>query len=83
MEKITYRRTLNIGDFETLVIEVTSEHQDLNIAIKLAAQKFLFLAKNELIRIINMRAQTDGSAWSRINLELDTINLELNQLGER
>jgi len=62
MEKVVYRRTLNIGDYETLNFETIGEHEDGNIARLIAAKKFLELAKLELIRIYNIRAASIG-AW--------------------
>jgi hypothetical protein len=80
MEKVVYRRTLNIGDYETLNFETIGEHEDLNTARLIAVQKFLELTQQELIRIYNVKVTTNGSAWDRINNELSGIQQELNQL---
>ncbi|KKK53504.1 hypothetical protein LCGC14_3094130 [marine sediment metagenome] len=80
MERVVYRRTLNIGDYETLNFETIGEHENLNTARLIAVQRFLELAQQELIRIYNVKASTNGSAWDRVNQELSGIQNELNGL---
>ncbi len=80
MERVTCRRTLNIGDYETISFETVGEHEDINIARIIAARKFLELARLELIRIYNVKVASNGSAWDRVNVELNGIDAELNQL---
>ena len=76
MERFVYRRTLNLGDYETLNFETIGEHEDLNTARLIAVQKFLELAKLELIRIYNVKVASNGSAWDRILMELNGIQAE-------
>ena len=80
MEKVIYRRTLNIGDFESLSFETTAEHEDLNTARLLAAQKFLDLCRTELIRIYNIKVASNGNAYDRVEAELNGIQTELTHL---
>lgn len=82
MQKLTYRRTLNIGDYETISFEVVEEHDDLNIARLNAVAKCLELMKQELIRIYNVKLTT-ASAWDRVNFELSGIVSELEQLKRK
>ena len=82
MERVTYRRTLNINDFESLSMEVTVEHEDLNTARLLAAQKYLILTQQELIRIYGIKSTT-FNPWDRVNLELNGITTELEQLRRK
>jgi len=83
MERILYRRTLNIGDFETIQFETIGEHEDFNTARLIAVRKFLELARLELIRIYNVKVSSNGSAWDRVNVELQGVDAELNQLGRK
>lgn len=79
MTKITYRRTINIGDFESLSFETTSEHDDPNIARLIAAKSYLELCKSELVRIYNIKVNC-MTTWDRVLQELDGVEAELNNL---
>jgi len=80
MERVTYRRTLNIGDYETLNFETVGEHENIDVARLIAVKKFLELSRTELIRIYNVKVTSNGNAWDRVGLELAGIDAELNQL---
>ena len=80
MEKINYRRTLRIGDFETISFETFGEHEDLNTARLIAVTKFLELSKLELIRIYNIKVASNGNAYDRVEDELEGVYAELTQL---
>jgi hypothetical protein len=82
MEKIVLRRTINIGNYETISFEASAEHEDLNIARILAVRKIIELAQQEMVRIFSIRVQnTTNSPWDQMVLELQGLNIELDNLN--
>ena len=78
MHKITLRRTLNIGNYETISAEAMGEHEDTQKARLIASKIVLETLQQELIRIFNIRiANTHSSPWDQVLMELDGINAEL------
>lgn len=78
MHRITIRRTLSIGDYESLSIEATGEHADINRARLLASQQILNLAQAEMARIFNVRLQNvRNSPWDQVLIELNQVNAEI------
>jgi len=88
MHKVTIKRTFNIGNFESLSLEWTGEHEDVNKARLLANRQILEIVQRDLIRIIHSREaagvttpiiyETQNHLWYQLSLELDGINQELN-----
>ena len=78
MHKVILRRTLNIGNFESISAEAVGEHEDFEKARVIASKYVLETLKQELIRIFNIRIQnTHSNPWDQVNMELDGVNTEL------
>ena len=82
MTKVTIRRTFNIGDFETISIEASGEHENPTIARLLASKQILEFAQQEMVRIFNLRTRnTKNSPWEQVISELSGVSAELFNLG--
>ena len=81
MEKVTLRRTINIGNYEGISFEAVGEHENINIARIIATKKIIYMAQQEMIRIFNVRVQNvTGNPWDQMAYELQGLNFELEQL---
>jgi hypothetical protein len=88
MHKVLIKRTFNIGNFESISIEWTGEHEDIQKARLLANKQIIEIVQQDLIRIINVRAAAgvttpliydiQNHLWQQLTLELTGINAELN-----
>jgi len=84
MHKIALRRTFNIGNYESLSVEATGEHDDAKQARLIASRLILEAAQLEMIRIFHVRSTTNCSQsveqliWNHILLELNGVLAELN-----
>jgi len=89
MHKLPIRRTFNIGNYESLSVEWTGEHEDIQQARLLANRQILEIVQQDLIRIVNTRAAAgvttpllfdiQNHLWQQLSLELEGINRELNR----
>ena len=81
MEKVVLRRTIYLGNYETLNFEAGAEHEDINMARILAMRKIIFMAQQEMVRIFNVRVQNvSNNPWDQMALELQGLNIELESL---
>ena len=78
MERISIRRTFNIGNFESLSVEATAEADNIEHARLLASKQVLELAQQELVRIFNIRHHNiNSSPWDQVLMELAGVKKEL------
>ena len=80
MQTITLRRTFNIGDYESLSVETTAQHEDISVARLIATKQILEQAQQEMVRIFNIRVNnTLNSPWEQVLMELKGVRTELGE----
>lgn len=80
MHKITIGRTFNIGNYESIKLEASAEHEDANTARLLASRTVIELVQMELIRIYNVRNNNlNYDPWIQTTMELAGLNTELGE----
>ncbi len=81
MASITIRRAFNLGNFETVSVEVTGEGVTLEEARLCANKDLLMSAQQEMTRIANARVgNVNNNPLDQVSLELQIINQQLSTL---
>ena len=82
MERVTVRRCLSIGNYETVTIESAAEAETAEKARVLASKKVLELLKQELICTFGIGGQNLlSNPWDLVTMELSGIDQELSHLN--
>ena len=67
-----------MGNYESISVEASGEHDNINVARLIATRKALEIAYIEMARIFNVRVQNiNSSPFDQVQYELAVIKSEL------